>query len=517
VDGNGDVYVAGTSEAAWGSPLRAYQGGTDAFAAKLNAAGQLVWHTFLGGTGDDHGSAIAVDVSGNVYVGGDSGATWGAGECTGCPVRDYTAGSPDAFVARLNASGQLQWNTFLGGAADDYGGGIAVDGSGGVYACGFGGASWGAGECPGCPVRGYGGGIYDTFAAKLSANGQLQWDTFLGGTGMDTGSAIAADGSGNVYVAGATGWAAGDSWGAPVRAYQAGNLDAFAAKLNGSGQVVWNTFLGSTDYDVGGGIGVDGSGNVYVGGGSGAPWQGTNPPVRAYTSGVDAFAARLDSNGQLVWNTFLGGTGEDRGRALAVDGSGSTYVGGQSGATWQGTKPPGRAYSSGADAFAARLTANGQLVWNTFLGGTGSDNGHGIAVDGKGSVYLTGYSDTTWGTTECPGCPIRAYANSHDAFAAKISDLPGPVGGVVLPVNRVELLAPWLAIVGVAGLVASRVALERRHEKAQRRQRPATIPGGVDASPLGVGRSRPWQCGDAAARHRRRSPSASRGEARCEW
>ncbi|MGD2145431.1 MAG: SBBP repeat-containing protein [Anaerolineae bacterium] len=463
VDGNGDVYVVGDSEAAWGSPLRAHQGGYDAFAAKLNANGQLLWHTFLGGTDDDYGGGIAVDGSGGVYVGGVSGATWGAGECPGCPVRGYTASYSDAFVAKLDSSGQRQWNTFLGGAADDYGAAVAVDRSGNVYAGGDSGASWGAGACPGCPVRSYTASQYDAFAAKLNAGGQLQWNTFLGGAGDDRGSAIVADGGGNVYLAGSTGWA---GWGSPVRAYQ-GDFDALVAKLDGSGQVVWNTFLGSPGYDVGSGIGVDGSGNVYVGGASSAPWQGTNPPVRSYTSGVDAFAARLDANGQLAWNTFLGGAGEDRGRALAVDGSGTTYVGGDSGVTWQGTKPPSRAYGSGADAFAARLAASGQLEWNTFLGGTGADKGHAIAEDRRGSVYVAGYSSASWGAGECPDCPIKAYTDSHDAFVAKISAVSRPIGGIVLPTHRRLLLAPWLVLASLAGSVVLGVVLSRRHRKAQ--------------------------------------------------
>jgi uncharacterized repeat protein (TIGR01451 family) len=144
------------------------------------------------------------------------------------------------------------------------------------------------------------------------------------------------------------------TWGMPVRAF-AGWADAFAAKLNASGQLLWNTFLGEWNTDRGSAIAVDGSGNVYVGGYSWAAWQGTNPPVRAYTSLADAFAAKLNASGVLQWNTFLGGTGYDDGHAIAVDGSGNVYLGGDSDASWQGTNPPVRAYTSGDDAFAVKL------------------------------------------------------------------------------------------------------------------------------------------------------------------
>ncbi|MHB0960277.1 MAG: cadherin domain-containing protein, partial [Pirellulaceae bacterium] len=395
VDGSGNVYVTGDSSASWGSPVRAFDTSSDAFVAKLDGNGNLVWNTFLGGGGSDTGRSIAVDESGNVYVGGDSTATWGS------PVRAFTAGggAPDAFAAKLNDSGTLTWNTFLGSSSNDYGRGIAADGSGNVYVTGDSSATWGA------PVQAF-GGSQDAFAVKLDSAGSLTWNTFLGAAGTDTGLGIAVDGSGNVYVA-------GDStatWGAPVRAYSSGN-DGFAAKLNSAGSLTWNTFLGGSGSDSATGITVDGTGNVYVAGSGSATW---GSPVRSYSgSGEDAFAAKLNSSGSLTWNTFLGGSGlNDSGRGIAVDGSGNVYVAGSSDATW-GT--PWRVHSSGQDAFAARLDGNGSLTWNTFLGGSGTDLGTAIAVNGSGSVYVAGYSTATWGS------PVQNYSSGIDTFAAKIA------------------------------------------------------------------------------------------------
>src|SRR6185295_4893356 len=117
---SGNVYVSGYSTATWGSPVRAYTSGNDAFAVKLNSSGALQWNTFLGGSGTEQGNAIAVDGSGNVYVSGLSTATWSV------PVRAYSALN-DAFAAKLNSSGALQWNTFLGSGNNDYSAGITVD------------------------------------------------------------------------------------------------------------------------------------------------------------------------------------------------------------------------------------------------------------------------------------------------------------------------------------------------------------------------------------------------------
>ncbi len=213
----------------------------------------------------------------------------------------------------------------------------------------------------------------------------LTWNTFLGGSERDYGYAIAVDGDGNIYVTGRS--AAG--WGSPVRVYTAG-YDAFAAKLDYDGSLTWNTFLGGSGTDEGYGIAVDGSGNVYVTGYVTATW---GSPVRAYTAGYDAFAAQLDSNGGLLWNTFLGESGVDYGYGIAVDGSGNVYVTGTSSSAWScPTDCTVRDYTSSNDAFAAQLDSDGNLTWNTFLGTGGIDNGYGVVVDGAGNVYVAGNS-----------------------------------------------------------------------------------------------------------------------------
>jgi hypothetical protein len=403
VDGSGNVYVAGSSNADWGSPVRAYDSNGDAFVARLNISGNLIWHTFLGGNDNDYGNAVAADGSGNVYVVGYSKAGWGS------PVQGHQGGC-DAFAARINSSGNLIWNTFLGGGGNEEGEGIALDGSGNVCVTGNSSAGWGS------PVQGHQGSV-DVFAARLDSLGGLTWNTFLGGGGGDYGGRIALDSSGNVYVAG---WS-DTGWGTPVRAHVgAVNADAFAARLNSSGGLIWNTFLGGSGDDRGRAIALDGSGNVYVAGDSNDTW---GSPVRAFTSSLpeDAFAARLNSSGGLVWNTFLGGSGLDYGNAIALDGSGNVYVAGWSGETW-GTPVRAHAGAVNADGFAAGLDSSGALTWNTFLGGSGADYGNAIALDGSGNVYVAGRSTTTWGT------PVRPYSSSapDDAFAAKLSAPPPP-------------------------------------------------------------------------------------------
>ncbi len=370
-DGSGNTLVTGDSSATWGDPKRTFSADRDVFVAKLDASGNLVWNTFLGGSGDDYGFSIALDGDRNIYLSGFSTAAWGT------PRRAFT-GSEDAFAARLDASGNLLWNTFLGGSGVDNARSGAIDGNGNYYVAGYSNATWGS------PLRAYTGG-YDAFVAKLNASGNLSWHSFLGGSGDDYSFGVAAD-TGNVYLAGQSTVA----WGSPVRSY-ANGYDAYAAKLSSSGNLTWNTFLGGGGDDSDNDIVVDGSGNIYVAGQSDDTWGNLR---RDHTGDYDAYAARLDASGNLIWNTFLGGGGPDYGVDIA-SGGGSVYAAGWSSTTWDS---PVRAYTGGWDMSVARLDASGALAQNTFLGGSADDHGYGLAVDGNGNVFAAGYSPATWGS-----------------------------------------------------------------------------------------------------------------------
>ena len=409
VDAGGNIYVVGVSSHTWGSPIRAFDVINDVFVVKLSSDGVLQWNTFLGSSGDDNGRSIALDGDGNIYVLGSSDLTWESP--THAHMGDY-----DGFVAKLDPNGVLLWNTFLGGDGNDDGSAISVDENGDIYVLGVSDADWGCAPVI-CTVRAYTSGR-DVFTAKLDSDGTLQWNTFLGDSGNDSPGSMGVDNNGDLYLSGSSKTA----WGLPLRAY-AGDLDAFVAKLNSNGALLWNTFLGGSDHDGAGGIAVDGSGNTYIVGFSNASW---GSPVRMFTVGNtawedDSFAAKLDSNGELQWNTFLGGSESDNGAAIALDGNENVYVLGSSADTWGA---PLRAYTNRRDAFTAKLNSDGALQWNTFLGGgEGTDYGTAIALDGNGNFYVTGYSTETWGN------PVRTYNGQVNAFVVKapsptFSDVP---------------------------------------------------------------------------------------------
>jgi hypothetical protein len=393
IDAVGNVYIIGTSDASWGSPIRPYGGGGDVFVAKVDLNGILQWNTFLGASGrTDYCYGITTDSNENVYVTGWSIATWGS------PVRPFSGHDRyEAFIAKLDSTGTLLWNTFLG-APDysDYAHGIAVDSSGNIYLTGYSYDTWGA------PIRPFQANFYEGWAAKLDGNGVLQWNTFLGGNIESYCLGIALDLSGSIYVCGAS----TSSWGNPIKPYDGVNWDGFVVKLSSSGILVWNTFLGREGSS---GIKIDSGGDVFVGGGN-----------------DDIWVAKLSSSGLEQWSTSLGPSSVDECRGISLNSAGHIFITGYSQATWG---VPDRAYSEGHDAFVAELDGNGILQWNTFLGGAVDDEGNGIAIEVNNKVYVIGASSATWGS------PLMPFIGNGDAFLAKFKNTPGPSLSSLSPVS----------------------------------------------------------------------------------
>ncbi len=350
VDDSGNVYVTGqTYLADWisGGFDTTYNGGAyDGFVAKLSSSGTHLWSTYLGGSGLDSGADIALDVSGNVYV---SGSTNSSGWTSGGFDTTFNGGD-EAFVVKLSSDGAHLWSTYLGGAGTDWGTGIVVDVANDVYISGYTTSSgWTAGGFD----TTYNGGLGDGFVVKLNSGGTHLWSTYLGGNDADGVSDISVSSPAGVYVTGLTssaGWTAGGF----DTSYNGGN-DGFAAKLNSSGGLLWSTYLGGGGDDGGEGIAVDDSGNAYVTGYTLSSGWASGGFDTTYHGGYDAFVAKLNLDGMPVWSTYLGGSQDDLGYGIAVHGSTDVYVAGRTfSADWPtggfDTSPRG-----GSDAFVARL------------------------------------------------------------------------------------------------------------------------------------------------------------------
>ena len=335
VDAAGNAYVTGRTESSDFPTARPFQaayggGSDDAFITKLNAEGSaLVYSTYLGGSNYDQGRSIAVDGAGNAYI---TGITESANFPTANPVQAGLSGERDTLVAKLNASGSsLVYSTYLGGSGVDVGHFITVDAAGSAYVTGL----TNSADFPTArPLQAtFRGGRYDAIVTKLNPEGSaLVYSTYLGGSRNDEARSIAVDSSSNAYV---TGYTESDDFPTahPFQAaFGGGSNDAFIVKLSAAGSaLVYSTYLGVGGGDFGRAIAVDIGGNAYVTGYTDSDdFPTANPFQPAYAGNTDAFVTKFNAAGSaLVYSTYLGGSGFERGRGIAVDAVGNAYVTGR--------------------------------------------------------------------------------------------------------------------------------------------------------------------------------------------
>ena len=411
-------------------------------------AQDLAWAKRAGGTGFDEGRGIAVDGSGNSYVTGNfvGSATFGPGESNETTLT--SAGGEDIFVAKYGASSDLVWAKRAGDTSFDGGQGIAVDGSGNSYVTGNfeDAATFGPGESNETTLTSAGFG--DIFVAKYDASGDLVWAKRAGGTSDDQGIGIALDGSGNSYATGLFQGSATFGPGETNETTLTGVFDIFVAKYDASGELVWAKRAGGTSDDGGIGIALDGSGNSYATGlFQGSATFGPGETNETTLTGVfDIFVAKYDASGELVWAKRAGGTSDDGGVGIALDGAAHSYVTGQF--VGSATFGPGETNettltSAGSDdIFVAKYDASGDLVWAKRAGGTGFDEGRGIAVDGSGNSYVTGrFNDlATFGPGGTNETTLTS-AGSDDIFVAKYGG-GVPAVATILAASGSLLVAP---------------------------------------------------------------------------
>jgi hypothetical protein len=373
VDGDGNAYVTGatySTEATFPvtiGPGLIFKGEYDAFVAKVNPSGALVYCGYIGGSGGDRGNGIAVDGDGNAYVTGFTTSTDETFPVTVGPGLTYNGGVSDAFVAKVNPLGTaLVYCGYIGGSGDDQALGIAVDGGGNAYVTGFTTSSEATFPATVGPDLTFNGGA-DAFVAKVNPLGTaLVYCGYIGGSGNEGGYGIAIDGDGNAYV---TGFTTSSEATFPVTVGPDltfnGGGDAFVAKINPSGAaLVYCGYIGGSGYDDGWGIAVDDAGNAYVGGStysSEATFPVAVGPDLTFNGGGDAFVAKVNPSGAaLVYCGYIGGSGYDGGWGIAVDARGNAYVTGSTEsteATFPVTLGPDLTFSGGDDAFVAKVVA----------------------------------------------------------------------------------------------------------------------------------------------------------------
>ena len=365
----------------------------------------LAWCTYFGGTYGENGIGICTDRSGNIICTGttsspDFPATIGAFQTA------FSGGTFDVFVAKLTDAGARLWATYYGGKAQDAPSGVATDSKNNIFVTG-------GTSSPDFPVsttafQSVYGNDDDAFLIKFDSNGTREWATFVGDSigGIAVTGCVATDGNGNAFITGSTfSTSFPITSGAFQTAYAGaygtnGNTgDAFLEKFDGNGNLLWGTYYGGSSFDYGNAIATDAHGSVFMTGYTGS----TDFPVTAGAfqgtfggGGQDAFIVKFDSAGTRQWATFLGGSGDDAGFGAAADANGNVFV---SGFTASSNFPVSSGafqtfYAGSEDAFLAKFDGTGSRLWCTYYGGTGLDNGVGVATDTGGNVLMTGYTSS---------------------------------------------------------------------------------------------------------------------------
>lgn len=378
LDSRGNAYVRGITlspdfPTTPGAFDRVFNGGIDAWVAKLSSNGSsLRYSTFLGGSGFDSGSGIAVDRRGAAYVPG----------ITGSPEFPTT---PGAFQTEFHGVG---------------------------------------GPLP-PPL---GPGDFDGYLTKLDPDGsRLEYSTFLGASRLEAAFKVAVDPRGEAFVAGVT--ASTDfptTSGAHDRTL-GGITDAFVVRFNRDGSApLYSTFVGGSGTEGALGFAVDLRGSAYVTGGSSSTDLPTTPGAfdRSSNGGDDAFVTKLTPDGSaLAYSTFLGGAGSEGGYGLAVNVLGEAYVTGGTYSSDFPTTPDAldTTANGDSDVFLTMLTRDGSgLAYSTLLGGPGIDAGYGVSVDARGAAYVTGETSSPQFPTT-PGAFDTTGNGEADAFVTKIS------------------------------------------------------------------------------------------------
>ena len=409
VDSLGQAYVTGSTSSTnfpLASPIRStLGGGRDAFALKLNSAGNtLLYSTYLGGTNYDVGTAIAVDGSGNAYIAGD---TLSANFPVLNAVQAALAGGRDAFITKLTPAGAISLSTYLGGGGDDHAGGIALDANGNVYIAG---GTFSTNFPLAGAIQGSNGGSQDVFVTKLNAGGSaLVYSTYLGGSGGEAGTpqqgmleqanAISVDAVGTAYVTGVTNSADFPVTPGALRTSFNGTQDAFAVKIKPAGDaLVYGTYIGGTSFNWASGIAAGLGGNAYIAGyTSSSDFPLATPVQPAFAGLYDAFFSEINAAGSsLICSTFYGGAGSDVANAIALGSSGDVFMGGQTNSfDFPLQRPIQSTNLGGGTGWVLRLTAVCAFV----LSSTGSSPS---SQAGTGTLTVTA-SD--------PSCSYAATSN----------------------------------------------------------------------------------------------------------
>ncbi len=322
----------------------------------------------------------------------------------------------------------FDWVGVMGSASNDEGRALTTDVQGNVYSTGDFYATVDFNTGPGT-FNLTSNGQTDIYVQKLASDGSFEWAFNLGGVSGDVGHGITTDAAGNLYITGAfSGTVDFDPRSGVFNLTAVGNTDIFVLKIDASANLIWARSMGGTNTDTGYSIEVDGAGNVYTTGYFKEtvdfdPGAGTFNLTGFGTTNEDIFVHKLDANGNFVWAKQVGGTGQDQGLDLDVDNAGNSVVTGYFTGSADFDPGAGTLTLTGNgmnDAFLLKLDPVGDLLWAKQMGGSSFEEGHGVALDGAGNVYSTGFFYGSVDFNTGLGSTFLTAAGSADVYVQKL-------------------------------------------------------------------------------------------------
>jgi hypothetical protein len=401
----------------------------DLFLAKFNSAGVVVWAIRAGGTQADYGLSLAIDPSGNIYLGGyfkSTSITFG-----GITLSNPGVPFGDPFLAKFDKDGNVIWAKKSSNAlSSDALLSVATDASGDVYATGhfisdqitFGGIT----------LTNPGNGTQELFIVKYSSTGTVLWADRIGGTGDEVGNAVVVDGQGNVFMAGQFSSSSVSVGSTTLTNINSPNVDLFLAKYNPSGGVIWANRAGGLDSDYLLSLSVDDDGNVF-GSGYLKSTSISFGAITLFNDGDpfgDSFLAKFDTDGQCVWaQSASNSVSSDAATSITTDPLGNVYITGHflSDVISFGATTLTNVAAPAQDIYIAKYDGNGNPIWAASIGGDKNDVGNAITCDAVGNLYLAGIfqsNEITFTSTTLSNSGF----STNDLFLSKIGTTVSTTG-----------------------------------------------------------------------------------------
>ncbi len=401
----GKKWIAGTTNsiakiATTGAHQQVYLGNDDMFLAGFDENGKLTWATYFGGTENEMGYGVTVDNAGMVILVGKSHSSNQI--TTPDAYQPIGGGGGDNCIARFHSDGTLMWCTMFGKWAPENFRKAVCDDSNNIYVCGY-------TESDSLKVSEKNNSLYqgngDALVVKFSPNGFPSWSAYVGGEGQDRAHAIDLDQFGNIFIVGTTSSVTGLATAGAFQIIHGGNTDdAFLARLDSTGNLLWATYYGGTGNDHGRDIVSNKKGHVYVVGFTNSPHVfGTSgsyqPRINSkiiagseYT--MDGFVAKFSYNGSRAWGSYYGGNKDDQLLSVDWDGIRSIYVGGTTASGDSISLPSAfqkHRYGEPNDGyFGVFDSVKGALTYGSYIGGPGTDRIEDICTAPDKLLFMAG-------------------------------------------------------------------------------------------------------------------------------